>query len=185
MGRIIIIFLVIGVVFGCTRLSVVRITDPEKSATEGIRFYRPYPYLLISEESKPAKQDKTDPPAKPMLQYKIIWLPDLSQEYAIQVRPGLGTIDFKPSFEEGWKLVGLDAKLDSKTIEMIEAASGLIEKGAKVITGMKTVPEPLQPGIYRFIYDMDHRLKDGKPNPNYGKITGVDFETPVATFKHQ
>lgn len=183
MGRMIVIFMVIGLFLGCARLSVVRITDPENSRMEGVRFYRPYPYLMISEvvvpESKPEKPEK---PGKPMLQYKIIWLPDLSQEYAIQVRPGLGTIDFKPTFEEGWRLVGIDAKVDSKAKEIIEATSGLIAKGATLIPGIKAPPQELRPGIYRFIYDMRPKLEDGTANPNYGKIVGVDFQTPVATF---
>jgi hypothetical protein len=198
MGRILLIFLLIGLVLGCTKLSVVRITDPENSSMEGIRFYRPYPYLLISEElvgdskqvkqDKPDKADKPDKPLKPMLQYKVIWLPDLSQEYAIRVQAGLGTVDFKPTFEEGWKLVGLDAKLDSKTKEIIEAASGLIEKGVKIPTGLKApekTEKELESGIYRFIYDMQPKLPNGTSNPNYGKIIGVDFMHPIATFKHQ
>jgi hypothetical protein len=125
---------------------------------------------------------KPEKPGKPMLQYKIIWLPDLSQEYAIQVRPGLGTVDFKPTFEEGWRLVGIDAKIDSKAKEIIEATSGLIAKGATLIPGLKAPPQELRPGIYRFIYDMRPKLEDGTTNPNHGKIVGVDFQTPVATF---
>lgn len=175
MKRIFILSALVWLAFGCTRVTVVRVPDPGDSSTEGFRFYRPYPYLAISETA----EEKS---GRPMLQYKIIWLPDLSQEYAIQVRAGVGTVDFKPSFEEGWKLVGIDAKLDSKTDKIIEAASGFLEKGAKLFTGTKAAAQPLQPGIYRFIYDRRPRLPDGTPNPHHGKITGVDFESPVALF---
>lgn len=174
--RAVIIIMVVLTSAACPKISVVRISDPAETTTEGVRFYRPYPYLMISEVTD-SKSSKT------MLQYKIIWLPDISQEYAIQISAGLGTIDFKPTFEEGWKLVGFEAKMDSKTKEIIEAATGLLEKGAKVVTPAKAAIGKLEPGIYRFIYEMQPRLPDGSPNPNYGKIIGVDFSNPVATFQ--
>jgi hypothetical protein len=197
MRKLLFSFLVIGLVLGCTRLSVVRITDPENSSMEGIRFYRPYPYLLISEvlvedskpvkpenpvkPDKPDKADKPYKPLKPMLQYKVIWLPDLNQEYVIRVEAGLGAVDFKPTFEGGWNLVGLDAKIDSKTKEIVEAASGLIEKGVKIPTGLKApgqTEKELESGIYRFVYDTRPKLQGDTTNPNYGKIIGVDFTHP-------
>ena len=109
-----------------------------------------------------------------MFQYKIIWLPDLSQEYAIQINSGLGNIEFKPDLQEGWKLVGFEVKLDPKTKEIIEAITGLLAKAATAIPAIKAPPGAPQTGIYRLDYDMDPKLKDGKPtNPNYGKITGM------------
>lgn len=109
-----------------------------------------------------------------MLQYKIIWLPDLSQEYAIQMNPGLGYIEFKPNLENGWNLVGFEAKLDPKTKELIEAVTGLLAKAVTAIPTIKAPPGVPQTGIYRLDYDMDPKLKDRKPtNPNYGKITGM------------
>jgi hypothetical protein len=167
MKRIILILMVIGMVSGCTSLSVVRITDHEDSVTKGLRFYRPHPYLEISDVAV------KDGASEKVLQYKIIWLPDLSQEYAIQINSGLGNIEFKPDLQEGWKLVGFEVKLDPKTKEIIEAITGLLAKVAAAVPAIKGPPGAPQAGIYRLDYNMNPKLDDGKPNPNYGKITGM------------
>ena len=162
----------------CTSLTIVPTSTPKDLKTEGLRYYRPYPYLQISEMK--AEESQTQ-----KLQFKILWLPDLSQEYAIQVRPGFGSIDFKPTLEDGWNLVSLDAKLDSKTKEIIEATSGLIEKGAKVFSLSKSSTVPIKPGIYRFVFDLRSSLGGGQdPNPNFGKIIGVDYENPIVSFEN-
>jgi hypothetical protein len=162
---------------GCARVSVTRLTDGRDTQTEGLRFYRPYPYLQVSEA-------KGDQAGKGVLEYKVIWLPDLSQEYVMQVRAGLGNAEFKPTLQDGWNLVAMDAKVDSKTAEIIQAAGGLIEKGAKLFTGTKAPTAPVAPGIYRFIFDLNPTLPDGRtPNPTFGKIVGVDADRPVATFE--
>ena len=167
--------LAIMLVAGCARLSVVRIAERGDTGTEGIRYYRPHPYLMVSE----AKGGEG-------LEYKIIYLPDMSQEYAIQVRAGFGVVDFKPTLENGWNLIAVDAKVDSKTKEVMEAAAGLIEKGAKLAsTGGRVPMQPVEPGIYRFIIDERRTLADGNPNPGYGKLLTIDFERPVARFQAQ
>ena len=167
--------LVIMLVAGCARLSVVRVAERGDTATEGIRYYRPYPYLMVSE----AKGGEG-------LEYKIIYLPDMNQEYAIQVRAGFGAVDFKPTLENGWNLIAVDAKVDSKTKEVMEAAAGLIEKGAKLAaTGGRALRRAVEPGIYRFIIDEQRTLAGGSPNPGYGKILTIDFEKPVARFHMQ
>jgi hypothetical protein len=168
------LFVFITLVAGCARLSVVRVAERGDTTTEGIRYYRPYPYLMVSQ----AKEGEG-------LEYKIIYLPDMGQEYAIQVRAGFGVVDFKPTLENGWNLIAVDAKVDSKTKEVMEAAAGLIEKGAKVAAGGRSPDKQVQPGIYRFIIDQRRTLADGNANPNYGKTVGVDFERPVADFKVQ
>jgi hypothetical protein len=146
------------------RLSVVRIADHADTKTEGLRYYRPWPYLMVS-ETKDGEG----------LEFKIVYLPDLSQEYAVQVRAGFGTVDFKPTLENGWNLVAVDAKVDSRTKEVMEAAAGLIGAGAKLAAGSRARDSGLRPGIYRFIVDEPRTLRDGSMN--------VDFEHPVATFR--
>lgn len=150
----------------CTTVTVKRITNPADTTTEGIRFYRPFPYLWVTEETaRGATEDRGKKKAgnpeaakPPRLEYKIIWLPDLSQEYVIQVRAGFGTVDFKPQLEEGWRLVGLDVKLDSKTKEFMESVTGFISVEPKLFGGAA-----LTPGLYKFEFGPDGKVSGLKP----------------------
>jgi len=53
---------------GCAGIKIVKVTD---DSTEGLRFYRPEPYLIVTSSST-----------------TIQWLPNFKQEYAVQVRSG-------------------------------------------------------------------------------------------------
>lgn len=175
MAMLVVLFVCITLVAGCARLSVLRVAERGDTKTEGIRYYRPYPYLMVSQAK-----------AGDGLEYKIIYLPDMGQEYAIQVRAGFGVVDFKPTLEGGWNLIAVDAKVDSKTKEVMEAAAGVIGKGAKLAaTGTRAPGRALEPGIYRLIVDERRTLTDGTPNAAYGRIVGIDFDRPIAVFEPQ
>ncbi len=132
------LFLVIFSIVCCSRVHIVKV-DPETPYEEGIKFYRPHPYLWIT------KGDKGE------LKGSIIWLPNMKEEYAIKVKPGLGSIDVKFTLENGWNLTQFGETMDSKTPELIEALTGSLS-GIKDI--LETVTEKeLKPGLYAFIFD--------------------------------
>jgi hypothetical protein len=147
LGRIFAVtVLVSGAVGGCVSVRVVRV-DPakvhgpdvegSKTQTSGVLFYRPRPYLMVT-QGPASKEQPADKPSVPpgagtadkpalggALNVEIIWLPDYSQEYEIQVHPGLGSVTMNPTLKDGWNLTGLSATADSKTAELITAATGL------------------------------------------------------------
>lgn len=166
---------------GCASIKVVRV-DPSKvdapvagatgEKTTGVLFYRPRPYLMVTEaapakdqtDSKPDPTKPAEPkPAEPtpqVLSVQIIWLPDYSQEYEIQAHPGLGSVTMNPTLKDGWNLTGLSATADSKTAELITAATGLI--GAVPKFHAATAKEkPICPGLYPLLIDRTSGLITG------------------------
>ena len=122
---------------GCARVEVTKIT-PEHPYKEGIRFYRPHPYLWVTKDKNGG------------LRGTIYWLPNRNEEYAIRVKSGIGTVETKLTLEEGWKLTQFGETRESKTPEMIEALSGFLD----VTEVFKRVRrEELHPGLYLFIFD--------------------------------
>ena len=57
---------------------------------------------------------------------KLEYLPDFSEEYAINLKPGLGTGNFEFELENGWNLTSLNAETDQQTDEIIGSISSLI-----------------------------------------------------------
>jgi hypothetical protein len=57
-------------------------------------------------------------------------IPDRSEEYAINIHGGWGTVDASPTLENGWNLTGLSTKTDSKGPETITALSSLLTAAA-------------------------------------------------------
>ena len=107
---------------GCTPRVIVR--QSPTADDEGIRYYRPKPYLLISALQK-------DTVASPdYVSITLDYLPDFSEEYSINVRPGLGIAEVNVGLEDGWNLVSLNQKLDSQTDENIKATSELLKSVA-------------------------------------------------------
>jgi hypothetical protein len=121
----------------CSTIHVTRTSD--ETYREGIRFYRPHPYLLVGKAEKE-------------LTARIVYLPDKREEYVIRHVPGIGTSDLAITLEGGWNLTALGHKMDTKVPEMLTAIAGLAP-----IAGLKqadnqprgTIPE----GLYRIDYD--------------------------------
>lgn len=138
-----ILFAVIATIFcampGCTPR--VRVTPHPGPHEQGIRYYRPKPYLLITAAAKEVETDNgktiTRIPGEQFVNIQLQYLPDFEEEYAIDVRTGLGTADVEIKLENGWNLTGLNQDLDSKTSENIEAAASLMSAIAK--TGAKSM----------------------------------------------
>ena len=89
MKRFYLLTVLIFLMVSCASVEITRIT-PENPYKEGIRFYRPYPYLLVTKD----KEGKN-------LESKIIYLPNKNEEYAIKVKSGIGTVDTKFTLEDG------------------------------------------------------------------------------------
>lgn len=140
--------------YGCARVEVVRVKS-EESYKEGIRFYRPAPYLLIT---RPAATEK-----EKTLQLSVIYLPDTSQEYAIRITPGLGTVTANVTLDQGWNLVGINRTIDTKLPETITAIGNAIS-GLPILKALgKKLGEELDPGLYRIDFDDKGYIKDLKP----------------------
>jgi hypothetical protein len=143
------------VVCGCAGVKVTPV-DHESAYREGIRFYRPHPYLLVTE--KLTSQGST-------LEGSIVYLPQKNEEYVIEVQPGIGRVDAKFKLEHGWRLTDFGEVRDSKAPEMIKAFSDLLP-GASDIFVKSIAPEKqklenrLTPGLWRFEFDQSGYVKD-------------------------
>ena len=150
-------------VCGCARVKVAPV-DHEGAYREGIRFYRPHPYLLVTE--KLTSQGHT-------LEGSIVYLPQRNEEYVIEVQPGIGRVDAKFKLEYGWRLTDFGEVRDSKAQEMIEAFADLLP-GASDILVKSIAPERqgqenrLTPGLWRFEFDQSGYVK--------GLIKIIEFE---------
>ena len=143
------------VICGCAQVKVSPVDD-EHPYSEGLRFYRPHPYLLVTEKSE--KEGRT-------LEGNIIYLPQKKEEYVIRVQPGIGRVDAKFKLEHGWRLTDFGEVRDSKTPEMIEAFSDLWPEISEIFV-KSIAPEKqgqekrLTPGLWRFEFDQNGYVKD-------------------------
>ncbi len=140
---------------GCASVEITKITK-DNPYKEGIRFYRPYPYLLITKAKQPEN-----------LECKIVYLPNMSEEYVVRVKPGLGSADAKLTLQDGWSLTQFGETRESNSAEMITALTSSLP-GLKEFLKM-TQEEELSPGLYAFAFD-----------EKTGLVTGVK---PVLQFK--
>ena len=117
---------------GCSKVTIEKY---DGSDTEGLRFYRPSPYLLITQTKDGASTS-------------IIWLPDKKEEYIVKHRPGFGSSQFSVTLNEGWNLTEIGSTMDSKIPETITAFGALATGFAARIS-----PDELQPGLYEITYN--------------------------------
>lgn len=68
------------------------------------------------------------------VQIKLQYLPDFTEEYSIQVDPGLGIAEVGVTLQDGWNLVSINQKLDSNFDDNVKAIAEL----AKTIPALKT-----------------------------------------------
>jgi hypothetical protein len=174
---------------GCASVKVVRVdpskvdaayNDGQRVETSGVLFYRPRPYLMVTEAPPPKdsqplggapiarldmnSQDKPTQPEAQQLSVQIVWLPDYSQEFEIRAHPGLGSVTMNPTLKDGWNLAGLSATMDSKTAELITAATGLAK--AFPMGPLKSgAQKPYCAGLYPLKFDRSSGLITGVANP--------------------
>jgi hypothetical protein len=136
---------IVGCVAACARVEVTHVNDSDVS--DGVHFYEPRPYLLVG------VQTVKDAQGKEQNQYtsQIIWLPDHSRRYKVEVKPGWGTVDGSLKLANGWMLTDFGAKSDSKMPETLSAIAGLVKESA----ALANVP---QQGLYRIDIDGDGKV---------------------------
>lgn len=117
---------------GCTPR--VRVRANPTAHDEGIRYYRPKPYLFVTSAGeittttdKEGTSSKKEVPDERYVNIQLQYLPDFAEEYAIDVRSGFGIADVSITLEDGWNLTAINQKLDSQTDENIAAAAELIK----------------------------------------------------------
>lgn len=140
----------------CSSVEIVRVTDDNRNSIEGLRFYRPVPYLLVTESAQ-AKKSKENTAASEYT-YQIKYLPDKSEEYAIQTRYRFGSLKNSYKLEDGWNLTLVDVNADQKIPETIAAVGDLAASIAKAVTTLKLSPSATEeitvpPGLYSIEFD--------------------------------
>ena len=123
---------------GCGGLTIRQIT-PRHPYKEGLRFYRPHPYLWVTKDKSGA------------LQGAIVWLPDKSQEYVATAKSGLGGGDTRLVLENGWNLTGFSESRESPAADLITALSGSLQDVTRLLPAAGR--EELRPGLYVFLFD--------------------------------
>lgn len=136
-----IIFLLITFTLNsCTTIRVTPIDhsgNAVKDALDGVRFYQPKPYLLITALSNTANKESSEKIYRAKFtdqfncnyELQFIYLPDYTNGYVISINSWwrmFGTASMAPQLENGWKLTGLSTEVDSKTPETITAIAELV-----------------------------------------------------------
>lgn len=115
----------LGLVLGCASTTVVKNPGPN---TPGLRYNLPKPYLLLAPAVKvtgeKGKETKVNIPN--MVSVTLEMLPDYSEEYAIQVKAGVGANKTGLTVVNGWQLTKVDYDIDSKTSENVQAIADVI-----------------------------------------------------------
>lgn len=135
-----VLFCTLLLVAGCAYAEV----RPVKTIDEeGIRFYRPWPYVWITL----AKEGGG-------CEVSIQWLPDMRKEYIIIPHPGIGSLTVSPTLTEGWNLTAMNITADSKASEMVTAISGMIGNIASAVIKPATPNKKGEfgPGLYRLVF---------------------------------
>ncbi len=126
---------------GCASVNVTHVDD--KGSCDGIHFYEPRPYLLVTGSGQ-------------SLTNTVIWLPDHSQRYRVKFKGGWGTMKGNIKLVNGWMLDSLGVETDSKIPETITAVGSLVSAAVSAVKtpGTTTAAGPaLTNGLY--IIDID------------------------------
>lgn len=124
---------------GCAGVSVTRL-DSESQYHDGVRFYRPQPYLLVTD-------------AKGAMETSIVYLPKTNEEYALRVRSGLNGVDAKAAFDQGWNLTSLGDARTNGFAETLTALGGLGRAAAAFKGAIAPPAAELSPGLYAIEFD--------------------------------
>jgi len=117
--------------------------DEKYYKTQGVRFFRPHPYLWITASDKGA------------CQMDIVYLPKMDEEYVVTASTGIGSVTMNPTLTNGWSLTALNAAADSKANEMVTAIGNLTGNVAKAAgggQGLLSTGTEFGPGLYRMIF---------------------------------
>jgi len=84
-------------------------------------------------------------PSDEFVSIQLQWLPDFAEEYAIDIRSGLGVNETELTLENGWNLTSLNTKLDSQTDENITAFANLLDSVGS-LPGIERAATPSEAG---------------------------------------
>ena len=129
---VVLALLILAGQIGCTPRTIVR-KNPIAS-DQGVRYYRPKPYLLVTPvEQIVAGQKDTSQPGPNFVQIQLQYLPDFSEEYSITVKSGLGTNNTSITLEDGWNLTAIGQDLDSQFDENVRAVADLVDTAGSLV----------------------------------------------------
>ena len=96
---------------GCASLTVTPVTQKNESAVKGVRYYLPKPYIQVT------------PQADGTVAVDVIYLPDLSHEYAIDTSSHLSAYTFQISRDEKGLLTSVEYKANTAIVGQQLASS--------------------------------------------------------------
>lgn len=111
---------------GCSTVEITRVSDSAYS--DGLRFYRPASYLLVTKDKEGN------------LQTFVISLPNKNEEYVIKPKVRLGTAEVNVTLEGGWNLTQLGTRLDTKIPETITALTGTLQAAGGIAALRTSLP---------------------------------------------
>lgn len=125
--------------------------DSGDTATEGLRYCRSAPYLLVNSLSTTSGGNAQ----ATTVAYQVVYLPDPAQTYVIQRHGGLGTVNVAATLTEGGVLTQFGGTTDSKVPDLITAIGGALPsvvglKARAQETGDPAVPAPR---LYKIVFD--------------------------------
>ena len=170
-------FYVVGVVLfliaGCAGVKVKEINQ-DNIYKEGIRFYRPEPYLQVTITTT----EKDGKVVDKKVESKILWLPNKKEEYVIKVKSGIGSVNAKIQLQDGWNFTGIDAAVDTKIPEIISALTGAY-KAVPIKTPEVKLAEEKPPviKIQVFLYRLEF-------DPEKGYVISPNHVNCVAPENH-
>ncbi len=134
--------LVCAALNGCATIEISKVT-PNQSNVDGLRFYRPDLYLLVT-------ADAADPSGKG-LQTSVISLPNKNEEYILRHKSGIGSTELSATLEGGWNLTQLGTTVDTKVPETITGVAGVLG----TVGGLAALRTSLalEPGLYLIEFD--------------------------------
>lgn len=181
---------VLLVLAGCaSTVTVVKDKDNE----DGIPFYLPKPYLLITKNlpsvgtklttTTERKQDGTattvtvnepvpygseEAKKGDLFSFQIIYLPDLAERYRLKIKSGTGTIDTTITLVDGWKFTGLNLKADAKTSETIQAVGSAFKSVAEIAKllapeALKQLEAPVEAKVWLYEIRVEKDKIEVKP----------------------
>ena len=116
------------VLSGCTPRVIVR-AHPT-SDDPGIRYYQSQ--ALSQVEPAEVCVEKNQTTIVPgVVRISLVYLPDYSEEYSIDVRSGLGIANVGIKLENGWNLTEISQELDSQTDDNVKAMASLLSGGGR------------------------------------------------------
>ncbi|HYV65478.1 MAG TPA: hypothetical protein VE964_04495 [Myxococcales bacterium] len=161
--------LVVAVMGGCARLEIKPAADAN---TEGLHFYRPAPYVVISNGDKGC-------------QINVIYLPNPDQEFVIVPHAGLGSVAFKPTLQDGWNLTAIDSTVDSKGVDLLNAIASFIPGAGKAAGGAPEAAPTCPIGLYRLSMQCLRSSAAGGPKTEASECLSPIFKETIAARERE